>query len=295
MITAQIVKELREITGCGMMDCKKALSETDGNMEAAIEFLREKGLAAAEKKAGRIAAEGIVSDYVMENVSVIIEVNSETDFVAKNADFQSFVKGLGEVVAKENPADVDALKVFKFPGSDLTVEEVLREKILTIGENMTIRRFERYEGPAATYIHGGGRIGVMVLCENELSGDAFEAARDSAMQIAAINPTYLDKSAVPEEDIQKEKDILIAQIKNDPKSANKPDNIIEKMVEGRISKFFTQSCLNQQEFVKDPDVTVEKYLASKGVKLVKYVRFEKGEGLEKKVDNFAEEVASMSK
>ena len=295
MITAQIVKELREMTGCGMMDCKKALSETNGDMDAAVEFLREKGLAAAEKKAGRIAAEGIVSDFTTDNTAVIIEVNSETDFVAKNADFQSFVKGLAEVVAKENPADVDALKALKFAGSDLTVEEVLREKILTIGENLAIRRFERYEGACATYIHGGGRIGVMVQAENTFSGDGYDAARDAAMQIAAINPMYLDKDLVPAEDIQKEKDILIAQIKNDPKSANKPDNIIEKMVEGRISKFFTQYCLNQQEFVKDSDTTVEKYLASKGVKLVKYVRFEKGEGLEKKVDNFAEEVASMQK
>lgn len=295
MVTPQMVKELREITGCGMMDCKKALSETNGDVDKAIEFLREKGLAAAAKKAGRIAAEGIVSDYTGDGVGVIIEVNSETDFVGKNADFQTFVKDLAEIVAKENPADVDALMKLSYKDSGMNVEEMLRDKILTIGENMTIRRFQRYEGPVATYIHGGGRIGVMVQAESALSGDAFEAARDAAMQIAAINPTYLDKSTVPPEDVEKEKEILIAQIKNDPKSAGKPDNIIEKMVQGRISKFYTLNCLNQQEFVKDPDQTVEKYLASKGVKLVKFVRFEKGEGIEKKVDNFAEEVANMSK
>ncbi|MBQ7792326.1 MAG: elongation factor Ts [Clostridia bacterium] len=295
MVTPQMVKELREITGCGMMDCKKALSETNGDMDKAIEFLREKGLAAAAKKAGRIAAEGIVSDYTCDGVGVIIEVNSETDFVGKNADFQTFVKDLAEIVAKENPADVDALMKLAYKDSGMSVEEMLRDKILTIGENMTIRRFERYEGPVATYIHGGGRIGVMVQAESALDGEAYEAARDAAMQIAAINPTYLDETLVPQEDIDKEKEILIAQIKNDPKSAGKPDNIIEKMVMGRISKFYTLNCLNQQEFVKDSDKTVEQYLSSKGVKLVKFVRFEKGEGLEKKVDNFAEEVANMSK
>ncbi len=294
MITAAMVKELREATGCGMMDCKKALNEAEGNMEKAAELLREKGLAAAEKKAGRIAAEGIVSDYVDGNVGVIVEVNSETDFVAKNADFQAFVKGVAKVICEGNPADVDALLKLKFD-DNMTVEETLRDKILTIGENMTIRRFARYEGAVATYIHGGGRIGVMVKAENALEGEAYEAARDAAMQIAALNAKYLDKSTVPAADVEKEKEILIAQIKNDPKSANKPDAIIEKMVEGRIGKFYTLNCLNQQEFVKDPDLTVEKYLGSKGVKIVEYVRFEKGEGLEKREDNFADEVASMMK
>ncbi len=294
MITAAMVKELREITGCGMMDCKKALSESDGNMDKAIEFLREKGLAAAAKKAGRIAAEGIVSEYVDGNVGVIIEVNSETDFVAKNAEFQEFVKGVAKVVCDSNPADVEALMGLKYD-DNMTVEETLRDKILTIGENMTIRRFTRYEGNIATYIHGGGRIGVIVKTEAPLDGEAYDAARDAAMQIAALNPRYLDKTSVPQEDIDAEKEILIAQIKNDPKSAGKPDAIIEKMVMGRISKFYTLNCLNQQEFVKDSDTTVEKYLASKGVKLVEYTRFEKGEGLEKKEDDFAAEVASMAK
>lgn len=202
---------------------------------------------------------------------------------------------MAKLVATENPATVDDLKALKYIDSDLTVEEVLREKVLTIGENMVIRRFARMEGAVATYIHAGGRIGVIVKAEGEFTADGKEAARDAAMQIAAINPKYLDKTTVPAEDVAKEKEILIAQIKNDPKSANKPENIIEKMVDGRISKFYTLNCLNQQEFVKDPDTTVEKYLASKGVKIAEFARFEKGEGIEKKEDNFAEEVASMAK
>lgn len=294
-ISASMVRDLRETTGCGMMDCKKALTETNGDFDKAIDFLREKGLAAAEKKAGRIAAEGIVADYIGENVGVLVEVNSETDFVGKNAEFQAFVSDVAKTIADNNPADVDALLKMTIANGDMSVEEVLREKILKIGENMTIRRFVRYEGNVVAYIHGGGRIGVLVQTDNALDGDKFDAAKDAAMQIAAINPRYLDKECVPQEDIDKEKEILIAQIKNDPKSANKPDNIIEKMVMGRISKFYTLNCLNQQEFVKDPDTTVEKYLASKGLKVLAYTRFEKGEGLEKKEDNFAEEVANMAK
>ncbi len=294
-ITATMVRDLRETTGCGMMDCKKALTATNGDFEKAIEFLREKGLAAAEKKAGRIASEGIVADYVADGVGVVVEVNSETDFVGKNAEFQEFVKDVAKTIADNNPADVEALLAMTIANGDMTVEEALREKILKIGENMTIRRFVRYEGNVVSYIHGGGRIGVLVKTDVELDDEKKNAAKDAAMQIAAINPTYLDKSVVPAEDVEKEKAILIAQIKNDPKSAGKPDNIIEKMVMGRISKFYTLNCLNQQEFVKDPDVTVEKYLSSKGVKVLEFTRFEKGEGLEKKEDNFAEEVASMSK
>ncbi len=293
MFTAKDVKDLREKTGCGMMDCKKALTETNGDMEAAIDFLREKGLAAAAKKAGRVAAEGLVSSYVSDDrkVGAIIEVNSETDFVAKNAEFKAFVSDLAKVVADENPADVDALMKLKYPGSDLTVEEMLREKILTIGENLKIRRFARYEGCVVCYIHGEGRIGVMVSIE----GGDFDAAKDAAMQIAAINPLYLSKDVVPEADVEKEKHFIIAQIKEDPKNAKKPDNIIEKMVGGKINKFFEQNCLLQQAFVKDDSISVEKYLASKGVKLLDFVRFEKGEGLEKREDNFADEVASMIK
>ena len=293
MFTAKDVKDLREKTGCGMMDCKKALTETNGDMEAAIDFLREKGLAAAQKKAGRIAAEGIVASYVAEDnkTGAIIEVNSETDFVAKNAEFKAFVGDLAMLVAKENPADVDALMALKYPASDLTVEEMLREKILTIGENMKIRRFARYEGTVVCYIHGEGRIGVMV----NIDGADFEAAKDAAMQIAAINPLYLSKSVVPEADVEKEKHIIISQIKEDPKNANKPDNILEKMVGGKIEKFFKENCLLQQPFVKDDSVTVEAYLSGKGVTLKDFVRFEKGEGLEKKEENFADEVANMVK
>ena len=298
MFTAKDVKDLREKTGCGMMDCKKALTESNGDMEKAIEFLREKGLAAAEKKASRIAAEGLVDVYVAADGSVgaLIEVNSETDFVAKNDEFKTFVATLAKIVADENPADVDALKELKYTGSELTVDGMLKEKILTIGENLTIRRFARFEGGAVAYIHGEGRIGVMVKAEGDLANsDAYDAARDAAMQIAAINPLYLSKDTVPAEDVEKEKNIILAQIKEDPKNANKPENILEKMVGGKINKFFEQNCLLQQEFVKDADFKVEAYLASKGVKLVDFIRFEKGEGIEKKVDNFAEEVASMIK
>ena len=292
MITAKSVKELREMTGAGMMDCKKALVETEGNIEKAVEFLREKGLAAATKKAGRIAAEGIVTTYVNDAASVgsIIEVNSETDFVAKNADFQSFVAQLAKIVAEENPADLDAFMTMKYDDT-MTVEAALQDKILTIGENMKIRRFARYEGKVSSYVHGGGKIGVLTLIE----GDDTNAAKEVAMHIAAINPSYMSKDVVPEADVEKEKNIIIAQIKEDPKNASKPDAIIEKMVGGKIGKFFEQNCLLEQEFCVNPDFKVAKYLESKGIKLVDYVRFEKGEGLEKKEDNFADEVASMIK
>lgn len=296
MFTAKDVKELREKTGCGMMDCKKALTESDGDMEKAMEFLREKGLAAATKKAGRIAAEGIVSAYTSDNGSVgaIIEVNSETDFVGKNADFKAFVGNLAKIVAENNPADLEALNALKYDDAK-TVEEELREKILTIGENMKIRRFARFEGNIVTYIHGEGRIGVMVKVEGDLTDDAKAAAKDAAMQIAAMNPLYLDKTTVPAEDLEKEKHIILAQMKEDPKNAGKPENILEKMLIGKINKFYDINCLNQQEFVKDSNYKVEKYLAEKGIKLVDFVRFEKGEGLEKKEENFADEVASMMK
>ena len=296
MFTAKDVKELREKTGCGMMDCKKALTESDGDMEKAMELLREKGLAAATKKAGRIAAEGIVSSYTSDNASVgaIIEVNSETDFVGKNADFKAFVGNLAKIVAENNPADLEALNALKYDDTK-TVEEELREKILTIGENMKIRRFARFEGNVVTYIHGEGRIGVMVKVEGDLTDDAKSAAKDAAMQIAAMNPLYLDKTTVPAEDLEKEKHIILAQMKEDPKNAGKPENILEKMLTGKVNKFYELNCLNQQEFVKDSNYKVEKYLAEKGIKLVDFVRFEKGEGLEKKEENFADEVASMMK
>ena len=291
--TALDVKKLREITSCGMMDCKKALTETDGDMDKAVEFLREKGLATAAKKAGRIASDGIVKVYMNDakSVAVLLEVNSETDFVAKNEEFLSFVENVAKVVAEKAPADVEALKAEAM--GDGTVGDALTALIAKIGENMKIRRFVRFEGNVCSYSHGEGRIGVIVKAENALDGEAYEAARDIAMQVAAINPLYLSKDTVPAEDIEHEKHIIISQIKEDPKNANKPDAIIEKMVDGKIGKFFEQNCLLQQEFVKDSDLKVEKYLASKGVNIIDFARFEKGEGLEKKEENFADEVASM--
>ncbi len=298
MFTAKDVKDLREKTGCGMMDCKKALTETNGDMEKAIEFLREKGLATAAKKSGRIAAEGIVKEYISEDktIGVLVEVNSETDFVAKNDEFQAFVASVAKTVADANPADVDALKALPYNGGSETIGDALTALIAKIGENMNLRRFARIEGNVCAYIHGGGRIGVLVEAEGSLAdAEAYEAARDVAMQIAALNPLYLSKDTVPAEDLEKEKHIILAQMKEDPKNANKPENILEKMVVGKMGKFCEQNCLLQQEFVKNGDFKVEGYLASKGVKLTNFVRFEKGEGLEKKVDNFADEVASMVK
>jgi len=294
--TAADVKNLREMTGCGMMDCKKALTEADGNVDKAVELLREKGLATAQKKSGRIASEGIVKAYISDDkkIGVLLEVNSETDFVAKNDEFQAFVDGLTKLIADKAPADVEALKAM--PYADTTVGEAFTALIAKIGENMNIRRFARIESNVCSYIHGGGRIGVLVEAEGSLADDAaYEAARDVAMQIAAINPLYLSKDVIPAEDVEKEKNIIIAQIKEDPKNANKPDNILEKMVGGKINKFFEQNCLLQQEFVKNGDFKVEAYLDSKGVKLVDFVRFEKGEGLEKREDDFASEVANMIK
>ncbi len=300
MISSASVKELRELTGCGMMDCKKALTETDGNMEKAIEWLREKGLAAAAKKAGRIAAEGLVyaSTNADNSVGVVVEVNSETDFVAKNEDFQNFVKGIADVVEKENPADVAALLEMSYPGSEGTVADMLREKILTIGENMNIRRFARYEGSVITYIHGGGRIGVMVNfdvdgAENDVIA---EVKKDVAMQVAAAMPQYLDRDSVPADVVEKEKEILSAQALNE----GKPANIVEKMVMGRINKFYQENCLVDQAFIKDNDITIKKLLEAKSketgvnISIKGFVRFEKGEGLEKREDDFAAEVEKMA-
>ena len=304
--TAKDVQTLRERTGVGMMDCKKALTETDGDMEKAIDILREKGLAAAAKKAGRVAAEGLVYAVVNadKKVGVVIEVNSETDFVAKNADFQEFVKNLADIVVVNNTADVDALLNSEYAAGQ-TVAEALREKILVIGENLSIRRFVRYEGDVVSYVHGGGRIGVLVRFEADATAAASEqlqeCGKDVAMQIAALNATYLSKENVPEEDIEKEKAILIAQIKNDEKFANKPEQIVAKMVEGRIGKFYENNCLLQQTYVKNGDITVEQYIkdmekATGGsMKLIDFVRYEKGEGLQKREDNFADEVAKMMK
>ena len=302
-ITAAMVKELREMTGAGMMDCKKALTEADGNMEKAVEVLREKGLAASAKKAGRIASEGMVEIFLSEDnkVGAIVEVNSETDFVAKNQVFRDYVAAVAKQAAESTAADIEAFFEEKWAlDGQFTVKEALSQQVAVIGENLNIRRFERYTkaqaGKLVSYIHGGGRIGVLVETEAALDSDEkYEAARDVAMQIAAINPLYLSKEVVPAEDVEKEKHIIMAQIKEDPKNASKPDNIIDKMLIGKINKFYEQNCLLQQEFVKDGDQKVGNYLASKGVKLVDYVRFEKGEGLAKKEENFADEVANMIK
>ena len=300
--TTKDVMKLRESTGCGMMDCKKALTETDGDMEKAIELLREKGLSKIAKKASRIAAEGLVCAIQdkEKKVGVVIEVNSETDFVAKNAVFVQFVEDCAKTVLNENPADVDALLACTIAGGTGTVQEALQEKILTIGENLKIRRFARYEGTVETYVHGGGRIGVMVRFEVEGTPDTekfLSYSKDIAMQVAASSPTYLDKDAVPADTIAKEKEILTAQAINE----GKPANIAEKMVMGRINKYYKEVCLLEQPFIKDGDISVQKFTETTakelGVKItvLEFVRFEKGEGLEKREDNFADEVASMVK
>ena len=302
-ITAKDVQKLREMTGVGMMDCKKALTEAEGDFDKAIEWLREKGLAAQSKKAGKVAAEGVSYAIVADNgVGVVIEVNSQTDFVAKNEVFQDFVKTLAGIVANENPADVEALKACTYPGTDRTVADVTADKVLAIGENIQVRRFVRYaEGVNVPYIHMGGKIGVLVNLEVEgIEADKVtELGKDIAMQIAAMNPAYLDKSDVDQTTLDKEKEILLIQAKEDPKNANKPENIIEKMVMGRIGKYYEENCLLQQAFVKENKVSVEKHIAEVAKQLggkiaVKaFTRFQTGEGIEKAEEDFAAEVASM--
>lgn len=301
--TAKDVQQLRERTGCGMMDCKKALTECDGDMDKAMENLREKGLAKQAKKADRIAAEGVVYATVENGVGVVIEVNSETDFVAKNEQFMQFVKSCAVTVAKNKPADVDALMALHAEGLNGTVEEELRDKVLTIGENIKIRRFIFTNDPAVTYVHGGGRIGVMVMFDTDCVGkEAFEVCgKDVAMQIAAINPAHLNASEVPADVIEKEKEIIRAQIATDPKLQGKPAQVVDKMVEGKIGKYYKENCLVEQAFVKNGEQTVGQYIEATAKELggkivVKgFVRYEKGEGLEKRVDNFADEVAGMMK
>ncbi|MCI8755568.1 MAG: elongation factor Ts [Oscillospiraceae bacterium] len=301
--TAKDVQQLRERTSCGMMDCKKALTESGGDMDKAIELLREKGLAKQAKKADRVAAEGVVYACVENGIGVVIEVNSETDFVAKNEQFMDFVKSCAKTVAKNKPADVDTLLKLQAEGMEGTVEEALRDKVLTIGENIKIRRFVYTEDPAVTYVHGGGRIGVMVTFETDCAGkEGFEACgKDVAMQVAAINPLYVDEAAVPADVVEKEKEIIRVQISTDEKTKNKPAQVVEKMVSGKIGKYFKENCLVEQPFVKNGDQTVGQYVAETAkalggsIKVKGFTRFEKGEGLEKREDNFAEEVAGMMK
>ncbi|HWT76155.1 MAG TPA: translation elongation factor Ts [Mobilitalea sp.] len=305
-VTAKMVKDLREMTGAGMMDCKKALAATDGDMDKAVEFLREKGLAAAEKKAGRIAAEGIVETSLSADskTASIVEVNSETDFVAKNEKFRDFVTAVAAQAAKTTATDMDSFLAEKWElDTTKTVKEQLSSMIAIIGENMNIRRFEKVtaaNGFVCSYIHGGGRIGILVDVESSVNNDAVqEAAKNVAMQIAAMSPKYVDQSEIPADFIAHEKDILKAQVMNDPANSKKPENIIEKMLEGRLNKELKEFCLVDQAYVKDADLSVGQYLANVSkevgapVSVKSFVRFETGEGLEKKSENFAEEVAKQ--
>ena len=291
MVTASQVKDLREKTGAGMMDCKKVLTETNGDEEKAIELLRERGLSKAAKKSGRIAAEGLAAAYVSDNgkVGVAVEVNAETDFVAKNEEFRTFVENVAKQIAEKAPSTVeDLLAQQSIFDAGKTVQEVLTEKIATIGENMSIRRFARFEstnGTVTKYIHGDGKIAVLVEMENASD----EVSKDVCMQIAAAKPEYLDREAVPQDRVQKEMEILKAQAMNE----GKPAEIAEKMVQGRISKFYGEICLVEQAFVKNPDEKVGKMVEAKGSKIVRFARIEKGDGLEKKEENFAEEVAKQ--
>ena len=298
--TAQDVKTLREMTNVGMMDCKKALVETDGDMDKAVEWLREKGLAKAAKKAGRIAAEGMAYAEVFDGVGVVVEVNCETDFCAGSEPFVAFVKDIAKVIAQYAPADVDALLQCKYPGSELTVAEVLPDKVMVIGENLQIRRFVRYEqNTSVAYVHAKGKIGVLVNLKVSEGLDATVIGKDVAMQIAALNPRFWDKSKVTDEVLAEEKKIALALMDQDPKMADKPAAVKEKIVAGKMNKFYEENCLLQQEFVKDGSMTVAKYIASAAkelggtVEFVDAVRFQKGEGIEKKEENFAEEVAAQ--
>ena len=299
--TAQDVKKLREMTNVGMMDCKKALQATDGDMDAAIDWLREKGLAKAAKKAGRIAAEGVAYAAVVDGVGVVIEVNSETDFAAKTDAFLDLVKNLAAVVAAQNPADVDALKACTYPGTSLTVTEILQEKVMSIGENIQIRRFARFaDNVSVAYVHAGGSHGVLVNLAVE-GVDATEIGKNVAMQIAAMNPKYWDKAQVPQADVDKEMAVQVALMDNDPKMAGKPAAVKEKIAAGKLAAFYKESCLLQQEFVRSDlfKGDVAGYIADAAKKLggkvtfVDAIHYIKGEGIEKKEENFADEVAAQ--
>ena len=299
-ITAKEVQALREKTGVGMMECKKALVATDGDMDKAIEYLREKGLAASIKKGDRIAAEGAAYATVIDGVGVVVEVNAETDFVGKNEKFVEFVHGVATVVAKEAPADMDALMAAPY-GNGRTVQEEQQEMVLVIGENIKARRFQTFtEGVSVPYVHAGGKIGVLVNFETDLSADKVEAVgKDVAMQIAAMNPRFWDKSQVDDATLEEEKKIMLVQMENDPKMASKPEKVKEGIVTGKLRKFYEENCLLQQAFVKDGSMSVEQYIASAAkaaggtITFKNAVRFEKGEGIEKRQENFAEEIAKQ--
>ena len=300
--TALDVKKLREMTNVGMMDCKKALQATDGDMDKAVDWLREKGLAKAAKKADRIAAEGVAYATVVNGVGVVIEVNSETDFAAKTDSFMDLVKNLAVVVATQNPADVEALKACTYPNSNLTVTEIMQEKVMSIGENMVIRRFDRFaENTSVAYVHAGGTHGVLVNLAVEGGIDATEVGKNVAMQIAAMKAQYWDKAMVPQEVVDKELAVQVALMDNDPKMANKPAQVKEKIAQGKIAAFYKEICLLQQEFVRSDlfKGDVAGYIADAGKKLggkvtfVNAIHYTKGEGIEKKVDDFAAEVAAQ--
>ena len=299
--TAKDVQALREMTGVGMMDCKKALTASDGDMDKAVEFLREKGLAASQKKAGRIAAEGMAYAAVIDGMGVVVEVNAETDFVAKNEKFVDFVKGVAATVAANKPADLEALMACKYNGTEMTVTEQQQEMVLVIGENIKVRRFHFYtEGVSVPYIHAGGKIGVLVNLETNLTAEQVETVgKDVAMQIAALNPRFWVTSQVDQATLDEEKKIMMVQMANDPKMASKPEQVREKIVMGKLNKFYEENCLLQQAFVKDGSVTVEQYMAQSAkalggtITFKDAIRFEKGEGIEKKQENFAEEIAKQ--
>jgi elongation factor Ts len=285
-----------------MMDCNNALAEADGNMEKATLILREKGLANQVKKAGRIAAEGLVVATVKGNVGAVVEVNSETDFVAKNPEFINFANKVAETVIEKNPADLDALMASPISGGSETVKEALDTLFLKIRENLQVRRFERVEGIAVPYVHGGGQIGVLVVLESSLPADKLqECGKNCALQVAAMSPRFLNKESVPQNVIDEENGIIKVQMADDPKLTGKPENILQNIAKGKLTKALSEICLLEQLYVKDDNFTVGKYVESVGkslggdIKVVKYIRFERGEGIEKKADNFAEEVANMVK
>lgn len=303
-ITAKDVQALRERTGVGMMDCKRALVEAEGDVEKAIVILREKGLATVAKKAGRIAAEGTIAIYNKNGIAVLCEVNAETDFVGKNEKFQAFAASIAALIAEKNPKDVDELNGLILSDGK-TVEEVRQDLVMVIRENITVRRFVRATGAVATYNHGNGKIGVITVYN---TSDAIAAKPEFAafgknvcMQVAALNPSYLNKESVPASVLASEKDIMLVQMKNDPKNANKPEAVLTKIIDGKMGKYYEQNCLTEQTFFMDETVTVGKYIANTAkelggdIQITDMIRFEKGEGIEKRVDNFAEEVASMVK
>lgn len=303
--TAKDVQTLREKTGVGMMDCKKALVEADGDMDKAVDILREKGLASQAKKSSRVAAEGVVAAYNNGKSGALVEINCETDFVAKGEPFTNLAKKVVKTVVEKNPADVDALLATPICDGEGTVAEAVQEVFLALRENMKVRRFERAEGHVSTYIHAGGTVGVMVSFDvDDATAEKAEfdaMGKNVAMQVAAMNPSYLDEASVPAEVLEKEKAILVAQMKEDPKMANKPEAVLQKIVEGKIGKYYKENCLLCQEFVRSDlfEGNVKGYVDSVAkalgadIKVTAFVRFEKGEGIEKKTENFADEIASM--